>query len=43
MIYSGKYEGGEIFYETPPHVIVLSNEHPKMEMMSYDRWNIIEV
>lgn len=43
MVYSGKYEGGEIFYETPPHVIVLSNEGPKLEKMSYDRWNIIEV
>jgi len=43
MIYSGKYEGGLILYKKRPHVIVLSNEHPKMDMMSYDRWNIIKV
>lgn len=43
LVYSGKYEGGRIIYNEPPHIIVFSNDKPKLDMMSYDRWNVIEV
>lgn len=43
LIYSGKYEGGTILYEKPPHIIVLSNDIPTFEKMSDDRWNIISI
>lgn len=43
LLYSGKYEGGTILYEKPPHIIVFSNEEPSVEKMSKDRWNIMKV
>lgn len=42
MIYSGKYEGGTCLFESP-HIIVFSNHAPKLEMMSMDRWKIIDL
>lgn len=42
LLYSGKYEGGMLRFNTP-HVIAFSNSEPNMDMMSEDRWNIIEV
>lgn len=42
LIYSGKYEGGFANIEHP-HVIVMSNFEPKYEMMSEDRWKVVNV
>lgn len=41
-VYSGKYEGGEIWLENI-HVWVFSNEMPDLNKFSKDRWNIIEL
>jgi len=41
-VYSGKYEGGEIWLNNI-HVIVFSNEYPDVSKFSEDRWNIIEI
>lgn len=42
LIYSGKYEGGFANIEHP-HVIVISNFEPRLETLSEDRWNIVEL
>lgn len=41
-VYSGKYEGGEIWIDDI-HVVVFSNEEPDKSKFSEDRWNIIQV
>lgn len=41
-LYSGKYEGGEIFLDRMT-VIVFANFYPKLEQCTSDRWNIIEL
>lgn len=41
-LYSGKYEGGEIFLDKMT-VIVFANFYPKLEQCTKDRWNIIEL
>lgn len=40
MVYSGKYEGGKMFF-TSPHIIVFSNEEPDYHKWSEDRYNVI--
>lgn len=40
MIYSGKYEGGQAFFDSPT-IIVFANSEPQYEMMSSDRWNVL--
>lgn len=42
FMYSGKYEGGQVFIKTP-HVIAFANEEPDMDSLSEDRWDIIEI
>ncbi len=42
MVYSGKYEGGQCLFRTPI-VICFSNEEPKKETMSLDRWDIHKI
>ena len=42
MIYSGKYEGGQIFMDYV-HVIVFANRPPDVGKMSADRWNIKQI
>lgn len=42
LLYSGKYEGGLCVFEHP-HVFVFSNQLPKYEAMSEDRWNMIPI
>lgn len=42
MLYSGKYEGGQCFFP-PPLVICMANEKPKLEALSEDRWNVVEI
>lgn len=37
FLYSGKYEGAELFFP-PPHVICFANQKPDFEAMSEDRW-----
>lgn len=42
LIYSGKYEGGCLAFESP-HIIIFANEYPHTHKISEDRWNIIEI
>lgn len=42
FFYSGKYEGGMVCGPNP-HVIVTANSEPEIEMMSKDRWKIINI
>jgi len=41
-VYSGKYEGGEIYLDNI-HVIVFSNDEPDYSKFSRDRWNVISI
>lgn len=43
LLFSGKYEGGVIFYEQSPHIICYANELPNKAKMSSDRWEIINI
>lgn len=42
LIQSGKYEGGQMVFNSP-HVIIFANYAPDMEALSVDRWNITRV
>lgn len=42
MLYSGKYEGGQI-YLGPVHVVVFSNQEPDYSKLSEDRWNVVKI
>lgn len=42
FMYSGKYEGGQVFIKTP-HVIAFANEEPELDTLSEDRWDIVEI
>lgn len=42
LIYSGKYEGGDIIFD-PLHIIIFANFEPDYYKVTSDRWNIIEV
>ncbi len=42
LISSGKYERGQYAFKSP-HVVVLANSPPDEDMLSADRWNIIEI
>lgn len=39
LIFSGKYEGSQLVFNSP-HVVVFSNHEPDYDMMSKDRWNV---
>lgn len=39
MIYSGKYEGGQVHFEIP-HVIIMANEEPNYNGWSEDRYDV---
>jgi len=39
LLYSGKYEGGQLRFNTP-HLIVFANEEPDRSALSEDRWRI---
>lgn len=41
-VYSGKYEGGEIYLDKI-HVVVFSNDEPDYSKFSKDRWNVISI
>lgn len=42
LVYSGKFEGGQILMN-PPHIICVANEPPDTSVMSADRWRIKEI
>lgn len=42
MIYSSKYEGGQLLFNSP-HVIIFSNYPPDESKLSKDRWEIFEI
>lgn len=42
LIYSGKYEGGCCYFDSP-HIIIFSNFEPDMTKFSQDRYNIINL
>ncbi len=42
LIYSGKYEGGQVHLDDV-HVLCFSNEKPDFTKMSMDRWKVIEI
>lgn len=42
LVFSGKYEGAQLVFNCP-HVFCFANEPPKTEMMSKDRWNIVQI
>jgi len=42
MVFSGKYESKSKIFD-PPHIIIFANFSPRLESMSLDRWNIINL
>lgn len=42
MIYSSKYEGGQLLFNTP-HVIIFANYLPQWEKLSSDRWKVFKI
>jgi len=42
MIYSPKYEGGYVLFNSP-HILIFANAPPKMEKLSSDRWKIYKI
>jgi len=42
IFFSTKYECGMHIFN-PPHLVVFANEEPDYEMMSEDRWNVVEI
>lgn len=42
LFYSGKYEGGMCIFNSP-HVICFSNEEPPLDILSKDRWHVVNI
>lgn len=42
LVYSGKYEGGQLIFPQP-HVICFANQEPDMYAMSEDRWYVHKI
>lgn len=42
LLFSGKYEGGQLRFN-PPHLICFANEEPDYEKLSGDRWVVTEL
>lgn len=42
LVFSGKYEGCQLVFDCP-HVVVFANEPPHLEMMSNDRWHVVNI
>lgn len=42
LIYSGKYEGGDVIFDSP-HIIIFANFEPDYEQFTSDRWHVINL
>lgn len=42
LIYSGKYEGAQLVFDSP-HVIVFANVEPDYSTLSMDRWQVYDI
>jgi len=42
LIYSGKYEGGDIIFDAP-HIIIFANFEPDYDQFTADRWKVIDL
>lgn len=42
LIYSGKYEGGDVIFDAP-HIIIFANFEPDYAQFTSDRWNVINL
>jgi len=42
FFFSGKYEGGMVCGENP-HMLIFANQPPRVDKISFDRWNIVEI
>ena len=43
LMYSGKYEGGQILLDKAPVIICFANCEPNYEKMSADRWHVVNL
>lgn len=42
LFYSGKYEGGMCLFNNP-HLICFANEEPNYDLLSKDRWHVVNI
>ena len=42
LVFSGKYEGAQLVFNSP-HVIAFANSAPDLKEMSSDRWHIVQI
>jgi len=42
LVFSGKYEGSQLVFDSP-HVVCFANQEPSIDKMSADRWHIVQI